>query len=161
MGQEFNLKIESGALKENNRKRVHTFNEPSNPTLERLKLQLPVAYEGPKGTHGEKHYTPEHYFIAAISGCFFTTFSVVSSNSNMEYNSLTIEAKGVVGTSTGEKIMEKIEQKITLKILNTVREKKAQRVSEITENRCPLAKSVKTKVINTYKVISEQDSHLE
>lgn len=155
MGQHFTLKIESGPIKENNRKRVHTFNESSNPNLESLKLQLPVAYQGPEGKYGEKNYTPEHYFIAAISGCFFTTFSVVSSNSNMKYNSLIIEAKGTVGTSTGEKIMEQIEQTITLSIPKNVREKKAHRVLEITENRCPLAKSVKTKIINTYNIITE------
>jgi len=155
MTDEFQLKILSGEITENNRERIHTIKNPANPSLAELKVQLPIAYEGPKGENGEIVYTPEHYFIASISGCFFTTFSVVSSNSNFKYNSLTINAKGTVGTSTGEKMMERIEQDITLTIPSSERERKAMRILEITEERCPLAKSIKTEIKNNYRIITE------
>ncbi|MFO8018500.1 MAG: OsmC family protein [Promethearchaeia archaeon] len=100
-------------------------------------------------------YTPEHYFIAAISGCFFTTFSVVSYNSDFRYNSLKIKAVGQLGTSTGKKMMEKIEQDIELSIPSKVNERKAKRILEITEERCPLAKSVKTKIKNQFEISIE------
>jgi len=155
MTDEFQLKLISGEITEDNRKRIHTVKNPLNNSFPELKIQLPVAYEGPEGEKGEIVYTPEHFFVAAISGCFLTTFSVVSSNSNFKYNSLIIEAKGIVGTSTGEKIMEKIEQNIILKIPSSEREHKAERVLEITEDRCPLAKSIKTIINNKYNIIFE------
>jgi organic hydroperoxide reductase OsmC/OhrA len=138
---------------ENNRKRFITITEPNNYSLSKLKVQLPIAYEGPAGENGlEKHYTPEHYFIIGVSTCFFTTFSVVSSNSKMKYEKIEIESSGLVGVSTGTKMMEKIEQKITLTIPKNVRKNKALRVLEITEKRCPLANSVKSEIENTYIV---------
>ncbi len=155
MADEFNLLLRSGPLTENPRKRIHKINNPKNSSLPELTFQLPVAYEGPEGQNREKLYTPEHYFLAAISGCFFTTFTVVCSNSNFNYTELEIESKGYVGTSTGVKMMEKIEQDITLTIPSSMREKKARRILEITENRCPLAKSIKTKLINTYNIFTE------
>ncbi|TXT63683.1 MAG: hypothetical protein BAJALOKI3v1_330038 [Promethearchaeota archaeon] len=157
MADKFYLKIESGEVSQNPRKQMHTINNPKNSSFPELKVQLPVAYEGPKGENGEFTYTPEHYFIAAISGCFFTTFSVVCSNSSFNYKSLTIEATGTVGTSSGEKMMEKIDQIITLTIPSSEREIKAKRILEITEERCPLAKSVKTKIINHYNIVFEKE----
>jgi len=155
MEDEFTLRIVSGPKREDTKKRIHTIDAPSNPTLKNLTLQLPVSYEGPSGDYGEKHYTPEHYYLAAISGCFFTTFSVVSSNSKLDYNTLTIESKGTVGNTTGVKMMEKLEQTIILTIPNNVKEKKARKVLELTESACPLVKSIKTEVINTYKIIPQ------
>ena len=138
---------------QNNRKRFNTISEPNNLSLPKLKVQLPIAYEGPAGGNGmEQFYTPEHYFIMGVSTCFFTTFSVVSSNSNMKYEKIEIESTGQVGISTGTKMMEKIEQKITLTIPKNVRKNKALKVLEIAEKRCPLANSVKSKIENTYVV---------
>ncbi len=151
----FQMKIVSGDIIEDNRKRIHAVKDPQNSSLPEIKFQLPIAYEGPKGENGELAYTPEHFFIAAISGCFITTFSVVSSNSKFKYNRLIIEAKGHVGTTTGEKMMETIEQKIVLKIPSSERESKARRILEITEERCPLAKSIKSKINNSYEIFVE------
>jgi uncharacterized OsmC-like protein len=155
MEDEFTLRIVSGPKREDNKKRTHTIDAPSNPALKNLTLQLPVSYEGPSGDYGERYYTPEHYYLAAISGCFFTTFSVVSSNSKLDYNTLTIESKGTVGNTTGVKMMEKIEQTIILTVPSNVSEKKARKVLELTESACPLVKSIKTEVINTYKIIAQ------
>ncbi len=145
----------SGEHTENPRKRIHTIKDPSNTSLPELNVQLPIAYEGPEGDTGELVYTPEHYFVSSISGCFFTTFSVVCSNSNFNYNSMKIGSRGYVGTSTGEKIMEKIEQDITLSIPPSMNEKKAHRILEMTEKRCPLAKSIRSKIVNNYRIVVE------
>jgi len=58
-------------------------------------------------------------------------------------------------TSTGIKIMEKIENKITLIISSTEKKKKALKVLKLTEKACPLANSVKTKIENTYNIVVE------
>ena len=147
---------ESETLKENNRKRIQTIQIPDSTYISEIDYQLPIGYDGPKGEDGlRKYYTPEHFFIAAVSGCFFTTFSVVSSNSNLKYKTLKINAEGVIDTSTGIKIMEKIENKITLIIPSTEKKKKALKVLKLTEKACPLANSVKTKIENIYIIVVE------
>ena len=147
---------ESETLKKNNRKRIQTIRIPDSTSLSEYDFQQPVAYDGPKGEDGlRKYYTPEHFFLAAVSGCFFTTFSVVSSNSNLKYKTLKINAEGCIDTSTGIKIMEKIENKITLIIPSTEKKKKALKILELTEKACPLANSVKTKIENTYNIVVE------
>jgi len=147
---------ESETLKQNNRKRIQTIQIPDSIYLPEFDFQLPLAYDGPKGEDGlRKYYTPEHFFLAAVSGCFFTTFSVVSSNSKLKYKTLKINAEGCMDTSTGIKIMEKIENKITLIIPSTEKKKKALKVLELTEKACPIANSVKTKIENTYIIVVE------
>jgi organic hydroperoxide reductase OsmC/OhrA len=147
---------ESETLKQNNRKRIQTIQIPDSINLPEFDFQLPLAYDGPKGEDGlRKYYTPEHFFLAAVSGCFFTTFSVVSSNSKLKYKTLKINAEGCMDTSTGIKIMEKIENKITLIISSTEKKKKALKVLKLTEKACPLANSVKTKIENTYNIVVE------
>jgi len=147
---------ESETLKQNNRKRIQTIQIPDSITLPEFDFQLPLTYDGPKGEDGlRKYYTPEHFFLAAVSGCFFTTFSVVSSNSKLKYKTLKINAEGCMDTSTGIKIMEKIENKITLIISSTEKKEKALKVLKLTEKACPLANSVKTKIENTYNIVVE------
>jgi len=147
---------ESETLKQNNRKRIQTIQIPDSINLPEFDFQLPLAYDGPKGEDGlRKYYTPEHFFLAAVSGCFFTTFSVVSSNSKLKYKTLKINAEGCMDASTGIKIMEKIENKITLIISSTEKKKKALKVLKLTEKACPLANSVKTKIENTYNIVVE------
>jgi organic hydroperoxide reductase OsmC/OhrA len=155
MADNFNIFLWSGEYTENPRKRIHSIINPINSSLPELTFQLPITYEGPEGIEGEKKYTPEDYFLAAISGCFFTTFSVVCSNSNFNYKKLEINSTGYVGTSTGIKMMEKIEQDIKLTIPKTLSQKKAKKILEMTEKRCPLAQSIKTEVKNTYHIFSE------
>ncbi len=143
-------------LKQNNRERVNSLKDPENDNLPTLKFQLPVPYEGPKDDEGKNlHYTPEHFFIAAVTGCFFTTFSVVSSNSKFKYKTLKIESEGYIGTSTGVKMMEKIKNHVYLTIEPPEREKKALKVLELTEKACPLGNSVKSKLEYEFHVIIE------
>ena len=152
----FNIEIfqtDEDKTADNNKKRFSTIRVPDNSSLNEFKVQLPISYEGPENENGlEKVHTPEHFFVSAVSSCFFTTFSVVSSNSNLKYLDLQIEAKGIIGTSTDVKMMEEIDQLITLTIPSNVSEKKALRVLELTEKRCPLANSVKSAVVNKYIV---------
>lgn len=119
-----------------------------------LKIQLPVGYEGPANIdQKEQVHTPEHLFLGAVSGCFFTTFSVISSNSQLSYSSLSIKATGTVEIVNEVKQMSHIMQDITLYLPFGSNAKKARRILEKTEELCPLANSVTSKIDNTYLVI--------
>ena len=114
-------------------------------------FQLPCGYGGPKGENDQPlHYTPEHLYLGAIAGCFFTTFNVVSTNSNFTYESLKIDNAGKIDVVDGVKMMTEITQQITLRISNPESETKALKILKKTEHYCPLGNSVKTKIINNY-----------
>ncbi|MGQ4876028.1 MAG: OsmC family protein [Promethearchaeia archaeon] len=137
-------------------KRIHKISEPGNNNLEAIQFQLPISYNGPKGENDlEKAYTPEHFFLAALAGCFITTFSVVSKNSNFNYKKIQIKSKGIMREIEGTKMMEIVKQDITLTIAEEKLKRKANRILEITEQRCPLANSVKSRIENSYNIIIE------
>ena len=122
--------------------------------MPQLKVQLPVGYEGPATTNQkEQVHTPEHLFLGSISGCFFTTFSVISSNSQLSYNSLSIKTVGTMEIINEVKQMSRIQQDITLTLPFGSNAKKAQRILEKTDELCPLANSITSKIENTYSVI--------
>lgn len=157
MTADYELTIKSGEDTGNILSRVHTVAAVNQGSLPELKLQLPLTYEGPSDEEGNVlNYTPEHYFVAAVAGCFFTTFSVVAKRSGIDYISLTLNAKGHMDDSTGQVMMEKIENTITLVIPPNINAKKAERVLKATERNCPLARSVKSEVINVYHVITQE-----
>ncbi|MHA1796521.1 MAG: OsmC family protein [Promethearchaeota archaeon] len=121
--------------------------------LQPITIQLPIGYNGPKNDEGlEIYHTPEDLYLGALSGCLFTTFSVVASNSNFRYDNLEIQTEGIMDVVDDVKMMTEIHQTITLTIPAGSNPKKAQRILEIAEKRCPLANSVKTKIINDYRV---------
>ena len=136
---------------QNNRERFITL--VCEAHMPQIKVQLPVGYEGPAtADQKEQVHTPEHLFLGAISGCFFTTFSVISSNSQLSYSSLAIKAVGTMEIINDVKQMSLIRQEITLEVPPGSNVKKAQRILEKTEELCPLANSVTTKITNTYTV---------
>jgi len=139
-------------IPQNNRERFITLVCESH--IPELKVQLPVGYEGPATTdQKEQVHTPEHLFLGSISGCFFTTFSVISSNSQLSYSSLAIKTVGTMEVLKEVKQMSRIQQDITLTLPFGANAKKAQRILEKTEELCPLANSITSKIDNTYSVI--------
>lgn len=155
----FELKMSQSkedAANESNLMRSNTMSDPTNSTLPDVKIQLPASFKGPKNAEGkDNYYTPEHMFLAAVSGCFFTTFSAISNHSNLKYKTIEIESKGMMDKVDGKSIMAKIEQKIVLTIPSMENTKKAEKILEKVENNCPLANSTKSEIHNTYEVKSE------
>jgi len=118
-----------------------------------LKIQLPAGFNGPTSEKGfEIQYTPEELYLASLSGCFFTTFNVVSKNSKLSYVSIEIASKGTMEIINEEKMMTHIQQDIKLLVPASTSGPFAQKILEIAEKRCPLANSVKTIIQNTYTI---------
>ncbi|WP_371804776.1 OsmC family protein [Candidatus Lokiarchaeum ossiferum] len=112
-----------------------------------ITVQLPIAYNGPANSQNrEMHYTPEDLYLGALAGCFFTTFSVVSKNSNFVYEALDIQATGIMEEVEGVKMMSQVSLTVTLSISPEISDKLAFKILQIAEQRCPLANSVKTKI---------------
>ena len=124
-------------------------------SLPKFRLQLPPDYGGLMDENKNNLiYTPEDMYMAAVTGCFFTTFSVVSQNSNLQYESMTISSNGIIDVVDDVKMMAEITQNIVLTLPKGMErnEGKAMKVLEIAEKRCPLANSVKTIIKNKYTI---------
>ncbi|MHA1522447.1 MAG: OsmC family protein [Promethearchaeota archaeon] len=151
----FKVTFNQSDLDKKSENNLHRFNTMTvSEDIPPIKIQLPIGYDGPANeSNKEIEYTPEDLYLGSLVGCFFTTFSVVSKNSNMEYVSMHIIGEGIMEVVDDVKMMSQLNQNITLTIPTGVSEKMALKVMEIAEKRCPLANSVKTKINNTYKII--------
>ena len=124
-------------------------------SLPKLNIQLPPDYGGLIDENKNNlKYTPEDMYLSAVTGCYFTTFSVVSQNSNLQYESIKISSTGKMGVVDDVKMVSEITLNITLTLPKGTEnnESKAKKVLEIAEKRCPIANSVKTIVKNTYTI---------
>ena len=56
-----------------------------------------IAFSAPPEFKGQAgHWTPEHFFVAAVASCFLSTFSGMASNSNLDFDSLELDAEGIL-----------------------------------------------------------------
>jgi organic hydroperoxide reductase OsmC/OhrA len=60
-------------------------------------MEPSIAFSAPPEFKGQAgHWTPEHFFVAAVASCFVSTFSGMAFNSNFEFYSLELETEGIV-----------------------------------------------------------------
>jgi organic hydroperoxide reductase OsmC/OhrA len=92
-------------------------------------------------------WTPEHFLIAAVAGCFVTTFIAIAEASKFEVLSLEVSAAGS---------LEKVERgfqftRVTLRpVLTIARDsdrERALRLIDKTERSCLVARSLRSEVI--------------
>jgi len=123
--------------------------------LPKIRIQIPQGYGGLCDENKKNlTYTPEDMYLTAITGCYFTTFSVVSQNSNLQYERIDISSTGIMDVIDDVKQVTEISQNITLTLPKGTEknERKAMKVLEIAEKRCPIANSIITKIKNTYTI---------
>ena len=60
-------------------------------------IEPSIAFSAPPEFKGHAgHWTPEHFFVAAVASCYVSTFSGMAFNSNLEFISLQLETEGIV-----------------------------------------------------------------
>lgn len=91
-------------------------------------------------------WSPEHLFTASIASCFMTTFVAIAENSNLAYDSLSVQSVGYLGKEDGKLVMTRVVLKPTLVIPNEADAEKADRIMHKAEAACLISRSVKTKV---------------
>jgi peroxiredoxin-like protein len=111
-------------------------------------VEQPIAFSAPPEFQGQPGmWTPEHFLIAAVAGCFVTTFIAVTELSKFELLSLEVCAAGV---------LEKVERgfqftRVTIRpVLTIARDsdrERALRLIEKAERSCLVARSLRSEVI--------------
>jgi peroxiredoxin-like protein len=118
-----------------------------SPELNKKKgvcIEVATPPEFPKGMEGI--WSPEHLFVAAISGCLMTTFLAIAENSTLEFTSFACQAKGKLEMVDGKLMMSEIFLKPTVVIQNENFRNKANRILKKAEDACLISHSVKSKI---------------
>ena len=127
--------------------------EISSPVLDQ-KVEVATPPEFPKGMTGI--WSPEHLFTAAVSSCFMTTFLAIAENFNLEFESLTCPAEGVLDKKDGKFAMTEILLKPVVTIPNEADREKAEKIMIKAERACLISNSITSEVhMETKVLISE------
>ncbi len=114
-------------------------------------IEVATPPEFPKGIAGI--WSPEHLFVAAISGCLMTTFLAIAENSTLEFTSFSCKAKGKLERVEGKLMMSEILLEPTVVIHNEAYRDKAIRILKKAEDACLIAHSMKSKI--TMEIVIE------
>jgi len=114
-------------------------------------IEVATPPEFPKGIAGI--WSPEHLFVAAVSGCLMTTFLAIAENSTLEFTSFSCQSKGKLEIIEGKLWMSEILLEPKVVIHNEDYRNKAIRILKKAEDACLIARSIKSKI--TMKITIE------
>ncbi len=117
--------------------------EASSPELlDTIDVATPPQF--PKGLEGV--WSPEHFFTAAVNGCFMTTFLAIAENSKLSFASFQCTADGKLEKVDGKYLMTEVILKPILVIESESDREKAERILQKSESACLISNSIKSKV---------------
>ena len=89
-------------------------------------------------------WTPEDLLLAALAGCFVTTFRVIAGHSKFEYIDLLVEAEGAVGKAESGYSFSEITLRPTLTIHDEEKRDWALKLLQKTKAACLVSKTLAT-----------------
>lgn len=107
-------------------------------------IEVVTPPEFPKGISGI--WSPEHLFVAALNGCFMTTFLAIAENSKLAFESFECNSVGTLEKIQDRYSITKIKllPKVTLSDSNM--QEKAVRVLAMAEKACLISNSIRSEV---------------
>lgn len=107
-------------------------------------IEVATPPEFPGGVEGI--WSPEHLFIASVSSCFMTTFTAIAEYSKLNFEDLSVSAKGTMSNESGKFAMTEIILLPKLVIIDEGQKDKALRILQKAEEACLITRSIKTDV---------------
>ena len=120
-------------------------------------IESPIKFSAPPEFQGEAGcWTPEHLFVAAVAGCFVSTFSGIANASKFEFISLDLEVEGVLQKEEGGWRITQINLRPRLKIALQKDVERANRLLEKAEKSCLVARSLNSRIVLEPEVLVEE-----
>jgi peroxiredoxin-like protein len=113
-----------------------------DPLAPRLDFAAPPEFQGVPGV-----WSPEHFFLAAIAGCFVTTFRAIAEFSKFNFDGLAVSAEGVLEKAEGGYKFTRIFLQPALTIEHEEDRERAQRLLEKAERSCLISRSIQSEVV--------------
>jgi len=121
-------------------------------------IEPPISFSAPPEFQGESgHWTPEHFFVASVAGCFISTFSAIAQLSKFDYLSLELETEGTITKDEGGWRFTRITLRPRLKIAQEKDLERAKRLLEKAERNCLVVRSLTTKVTQEPEIVLEEE----
>jgi organic hydroperoxide reductase OsmC/OhrA len=121
-------------------------------------IQPSIAFSAPLEFQGEPgHWTPEHFFLASVAGCFVSTFSGIANFSKFEFLSLELEAEGTIEKDEGGWRFTRVNLRPRLKIAMEKDRERANRLLEKAEKTCLVARSLTSRIVLEPEVLVEEE----
>ena len=120
--------------------------EPSLP------FSAPPEFQGESG-----RWTPEHFFLAAVAGCFVSTFSGIATFSKFEFLSLSLEVEGLIAKDEEGWRFTQIYLRPTLEVSLEEHREKANRLLQKAEKTCLVTRSIKCPVALEPQILAQEE----
>jgi len=121
-------------------------------------IEPSIAFSAPPEFEGEAgHWTPEHFFVSAIAGCFISTFSGIAHFSKLEFLSLELETEGTITKDEGGWRFTQVTLRPRLKIAQEKDLDRAKRLLEKAERSCLVIRSLTTQVTLEPEIVLEEE----
>ncbi|SDB29032.1 Organic hydroperoxide reductase OsmC/OhrA [Flavobacteriaceae bacterium MAR_2010_188] len=91
-------------------------------------------------------WSPEHLFVASVSGCLMTTFLAIADSSKLEFMSFSCKATGKLEKVDGKMMISEISLRPTIVISDELQTSRAMRIVQKAENACLISNSMKSKI---------------
>ncbi len=106
-----------------------------------IEFASPPEFQG----EGDK-WTPEHFFMASIAGCFVTTFRAIAEFSKFDFVALEVAAQGVLEKAEGGFRFTRVVVKPKLTIMREDDRERALRLLNKAEHGCLISRSINAQV---------------
>lgn len=121
-------------------------------------IEPSIAFSAPPEFQGDPgHWTPEHFFLAAVAGCFISTFSGIANASRFEFLSLELEAEGTIEKDEGGWRFARINLRPRLKIVWEKDRERANRLLDKAEKTCLVTRSLTSRIVLQPEVLVEEE----
>jgi peroxiredoxin-like protein len=107
-----------------------------------LLFSAPPEFQGETGK-----WTPETFFVAAVNGCFLTTFVAIAEFSKLEFENITVSAEARLEKEPGQGYL--FTEVVLQPVVTLVREEDRARVQKIldkAEKSCLVTRSLQSEV---------------
>jgi len=121
-------------------------------------IEPSIAFSAPPEFKGQAgHWTPEHFFVAAVASCFVSTFSGMAFNSNFEFYSLELETEGIVAQGQADWRFREVVLRPRLTIARAEDKELGNRLLHKAEKNCLVGRSLACPVVlEPAVIIAEQ-----
>jgi organic hydroperoxide reductase OsmC/OhrA len=121
-------------------------------------IQPPIPFSAPPEFQGEPgRWTPEHFFLASVAGCFVSTFSGIANFSKFDFLSLELEAEGTIEKDEGGWRFTRVNLRPRIKIAMEKDRERANRLLEKAEKTCLVVRSLTSRIVLEPEVLVEEE----
>jgi peroxiredoxin-like protein len=113
-----------------------------DPLAPGLDFAAPPEFQGFPGV-----WSPEHFFVAAVTTCFITTFRAIAEFSKFKFAGLTVTGEGLLEKGEGGYKFTHIVLRPVLKIDRAEDRERGQRLLEKAERSCLISRSIQSDVV--------------